>query len=528
MSIFIEYSTSPPISYQNNESIFLITQFYVPNDVIRYEEIKFALKQNVDNKSITHIYLLNERIYTSDELGIVSTKITQVDIQHRIMYSDFFNYSKKLSGYVVLVNSDIFLDDSIENICKTDIHLHKKMFAQLRYEYRGEVDLNKCPIFSIDGKGRIDTADTWIFHTSMLPNVRLSLFKFALGVPGCDNKIVYLFKMLGYEVYNAPELIKTYHYHRERSANTMTQLQPPWFYIIPNIPFFMASAFNLDWLNTFNFTSCNLQLKQYIETQTAPFIIPRVAGIENDVMLVGVMKGVRDNSIFMKSLKTMKNNAGIQITSMKSLEKYSELYLKAFEGCNMYAGWEPWGNVRKYIQSSHSYIDYTYSKKKTLWARAFDIFHYTHAPWTHALNGKTLLIISPFDLKPNNAYGVDLFPNCKFKFIKPPQTQGTQPSREWDIELNQFCESIKNINFDVALCSCGGYGNLVCSYIYHNMNKSAIYVGGVLQMYFGVYGNRWLTEHKDVMTLYLNSEWRRPSDNEKPSNHDKIESACYW
>lgn len=528
MSIFVEYAQPPPVCYQNNDCIFLITQFYVPTDTTRYEEIKFALKQNVDNKSITHIYLLNERMYTHDEVGIVSDKITQVDIQHRMMYSDFFNYSKKLCGYVVLINSDIFLDTSIENVCKTDIHLRKKMFAQLRYEYRGEDDLNTCPIFSVEGKARIDTADTWIFHTSMLPTVRLSLFKFALGIPGCDNKIAYIFKMLGYDVYNAPELIKTYHYHRNRQPYSSSTIPSPWFYVIPTgVPVFLGVV-KLSWLNVFHFTNCNLQLKHYIETnKSTPFIIPRVAGIENDVMLVGVLNNA-DNLNLMKSLRAMKNNAGIQITSFKSLQKYSQLYLKAFEGCNMYAGWEPWGNVRKYIQTSHAYIDETYSTKQPFWARAFDIFHYIHNPWTHALNGKTLLIISPFDLEPINAYGIDLFPNCTFIFVKPPQTQGTQPSREWDVEFNAFCESIKNIVFDVALCSCGGFGNLVCSYIYHTMNKSSIYVGGVLQMYFGVYGNRWLTEHKDVMTLYLNSEWRRPRDHEKPSNHNNIEAACYW
>lgn len=528
MSIFIEYSSPPPVSFQNKDPIFLITQFYVPTNLTRYEEIKYALKQNVDNPSITHIYLLNERTYTPEEMGIVSDKITQVDIRHRIMYSDFFNYSKNLNGYVVLTNSDIFLDTSVENVCKTDLHLLKKMFAQVRYEYRGEDELDKCPIFSIEGKARIDTADTWIFHTNMLPNVRMSLFKFGLGVPGCDNKIAYLFKMLGYDVYNAPELIKSYHYHRERHPYNNSTLPPPWAYVIPTgIPFFIRSSFDLNWVNTFHFTNCNLNLKHFIQSQSVPFILPRVAGIENDVMLLGQQEIV-DNSMLMKALRTMKNNAGIQITSLKSLKKYSALYLQAFEGCNMYAGWEPWGNVRKYYETSHAYIDYTYSKKQCIWARAFDIFHYIHDPWTHALSGKTLLIISPFDLKPIHAYGIDLFPKCSFKFIKPPQTQGTQPSSEWDVELNRFCESINNIEFDVALCSCGGYGNLVCAYIYQTLKKSAIYVGGVLQMYFGVYGNRWLREHKDVMTLYLNSEWRRPSANEKPSNHTKIESACYW
>ena len=126
-------------------------------------------------------------------------------------------------------------------------------------------------------------------------------------------------------------------------------------------------------------------------------------------------------------------------------------------------------------------------------------------------------------------YGIDLFPECSFVFLKPPQTNGSNPSRDFSLELEDFCEKIKEIkdDFDIALCSCGGYGNLVCSYIY-DLKKSAIYVGGALQMYFGVYGERWIKENPDIMKLYLNKYWSRPKNNEKPKNHDKIENSCYW
>lgn len=130
----------------------------------------------------------------------------------------------------------------------------------------------------------------------------------------------------------------------------------------------------------------------------------------------------------------------------------------------------------------------------------------------------------------NEIYGKDLFPGCSFILLKPPQTQGDEPSQEFDIEFNSFCGQINKIKdeFDVALCSCGGYGNPICAFIYKHLNKSAIYVGGVLQMYFGIYGNRWLKERKDIMQLYLNKHWSRPKLSEKPKSADKIEDNCYW
>ena len=92
--------------------------------------------------------------------------------------------------------------------------------------------------------------------------------------------------------------------------------------------------------------------------------------------------------------------------------------------------------------------------------------------------------------------------------------------------LFRSLEKIKD-TFDVALCSCGGYGNLVCSALF-DMGKSAIYVGGVLQMYFGIYGERWLKERPDIMKLYMNEHWSRPKEVEKPSGFESVEDSCYW
>jgi phenolic acid decarboxylase len=60
------------------------------------------------------------------------------------------------------------------------------------------------------------------------------------------------------------------------------------------------------------------------------------------------------------------------------------------------------------------------------------------------------------------------------------------------------------------------------------MDKSAIYAGGVLQMFFGIYGSRWLKEKPEILRIYMNNHWSRPSENEKPNGHNNIENGCYW
>ena len=93
--------------------------------------------------------------------------------------------------------------------------------------------------------------------------------------------------------------------------------------------------------------------------------------------------------------------------------------------------------------------------------------------------------------------------------------------------MNRFIDILKPLEYDVALVSCGGYGNLVCDAIYQQ-GKSAIYVGGVLQMYFGILGNRWIIERPDIVKLFLNECWSRPKVEERPNGHHMVEKSCYW
>jgi hypothetical protein len=71
---------------------------------------------------------------------------------------------------------------------------------------------------------------------------------------------------------------------------------------------------------------------------------------------------------------------------------------------------------------------------------------------------------------------------------------------------------------------------MVCNYIYERHGKSAIYVGGVLQMYFGILGERWIRERPDIIKMFVdgNDAWTRPSELEKPKNYINVEGACYW
>jgi hypothetical protein len=239
------------------------------------------------------------------------------------------------------------------------------------------------------------------------------------------------------------------------------------------------------------------------------------------------------------TLTKMKKNAGIQITCEHDAIQFSTMYLKAFENCEIYGGWNRMGHV---YHTSQDNVEKWYPDKRMFCSFAFDIFHYIYSPtfWTKALKGKRLLIISPFEEsiraqleKRAQLYdGVDLFPECTFTTIRSTQTQGDEKSESFVKEIAAFFKRLDAVSgeYDIALVSCGGYGNMVCNYIYERHRKSAIYVGGVLQMYFGNLGKRWIRERPDIIKMFVdgNDAWTRPSELEKPKNYLNVEDACYW
>ena len=538
------------LDHENIDNINIFCQFFVHSDKNRHAEIKKCLKYNVKNKYISKIYLLNEKIYNKDELGITSDKIIQYNIGKRLKFQDIFDYisTNNINGYNIIINSDIFFDNTIKNLYKSDIHINKKMFALLRFEY-DENNYHDSKIFGARG----DSQDTWIIHSNFnIVKQQSKIFNFEFGKPGCDNKITYLMSVLGFEIINDPNFIKSYHVHNTniRNYSNSDRINKPYEIVIP--PYYLKGTqefygidVNVLFGKKFNHKDSNIKLNNYIKnkiTLNSNFIIPRVAGIENDyaiyTLLVKLQNASADILTYLQNYITkMKNNAGILFTSNESLKKYSKLYLEAFNLCDLYSSWAPFDEVFKWINTSHTILNNIYSNKDTVYSEVFDIYHYIFSnPWTHALKGKRILMISQFEdsIKEKinirkEIYGIDLFPECEILTIKPPQTQGQEPSEDFEIELTKFTDKLDLIKdtYDVALVSCGGYGNLVCAHIYKS-GKSAIYVGGVLQMFWGILGTRWFENRPDIIRLFLNKHWSKPKDSEKPLNHNSIEGSCYW
>ena len=109
---------------QSSDSINVIYQYFIHSDPKRQREIMYTLQRNCTNTHIDVIYLINERMFTEAELGIQSPKIKQIIIGNRLKFKDVFDVieSNKIQGYNVIVNADIFVDDTICKLRHTDMH----------------------------------------------------------------------------------------------------------------------------------------------------------------------------------------------------------------------------------------------------------------------------------------------------------------------------------------------------------------------------------------------------------------------
>jgi len=275
----------------------------------------------------------------------------------------------------------------------------------------------------------------------------------------------------------------------------------------------------------------NLYIKEIIQ-QNKPFFIGRIAGCELKVAYCFQQGNLFD---IVDELRELENNAGIYTQTNESLKEYTKRLIEAYEHCTVIAEWEQGGKVFAHTGSGQEYISKRTPKTPKIDARALEPYYFKDN-WMNQLKGKKILIVHPFsktfEKQVKNLKkifpGKSWFEDCEIQFAQPPLTlAGNHEGKDWKDHLTPFLESLREkTNFDIALVAAGGYGMLVSDYIYKEMNKSVMYIGGALQLFFGVIGKRWF-DNKDVLKL-VNDDWIRPSKEEKPNNFTNVEKGCYW
>ena len=257
-----------------------------------------------------------------------------------------------------------------------------------------------------------------------------------------------------------------------------------------------------------------------------PKLIARIGGNELDFMYNYSLLG---KGISKHLLNELKVTAGVfDIESDETKNYLSHQYKIAMSNIDVLVSWRK--EERYFNFNNSSVINLT----------DLEIFR-AKFPFTRSLTGN-ILIINPFidsikyqvncAEKNNEGTAFKLFNFSKVQFIyfKPLQTHGFSNKKEinnWSTALEYQKKQIAKLDFDVALISCGAYGLPLGNFIKSELNKNAVVVGGVLQLYFDIIGRRWENNRRVMNSLHKKSIIR-PSISEKPINHTEIESSAYF
>jgi hypothetical protein len=261
--------------------------------------------------------------------------------------------------------------------------------------------------------------------------------------------------------------------------------------------------------------------------QSTPFFIGRIAGIE-----LQVAYHLKYGILTRQHIDELENNAGIHVTSNESLKKYTEMLLNSYQSCTYIAEWDRSGKVYEITGHGQELIAKQTPHIPKIDALALEPYYFDNS-WMEQMSGKRVLIVHPFveSCKKQIPHFTTIFPrpwftNCTFEFVKPPVTlAGNHENKDWYEHYTICINEIKKADFDIALVAAGGYGMLLSDSIF-TMGKSVMYVGGALQIFFGIIGKRWF-DNKEIMK-WVNDDWVRPSAKEKPANATKVEKGCYW
>ena len=151
-------------------------------------------------------------------------------------------------------------------------------------------------------------------------------------------------------------------------------------------------------------------------------------------------------------------------------------------------------------------------------------------PWVKFLCGKKVLVISPFvddferqfaRLNLIWAKKKEMAPNFGLLKYKSPFY-----FHEWQPALQRLKEDIALIDFEIALIGAGPISSILGFYISSVLRRQSINVGGALQLYFGVIGQRWIDS--GIVDNYLNDSWIRPTHAPLPNYGARGDNINYW
>ena len=181
----------------------LIVEYFNSQNHMRNGEYLYCLHQNLGNDLIENVYLFMEE---DSELHFDSPKIKKVIQDKRPTYKDILDFcNENLKDQIcVVANADIIFDDTLRYF--KSIKMEKNFYALSRWE----ISTNDGKNWEIEPYDNAASQDSWIFKTPIPTSDEMN---YTMGKPGCDNKITYNMRELGYTCRNPGKKVISIHFH---------------------------------------------------------------------------------------------------------------------------------------------------------------------------------------------------------------------------------------------------------------------------------------------------------------------------
>lgn len=181
----------------------LLLEYFNSSNHMRNGEYLYCLHQNLGNEYIENVYLFMEE---DAELNFVSPKIKKVINKERPTYKNLFDFcNENLKDQICIVaNADIIFDDTLRYF--NGIDMDKTFYALTRWE----ISTGNGKDWEIEPYDNAASQDSWIFKTPISSSDKMN---YTMGKPGCDNKITYHMRELGYTCRNPGKKVVTIHFH---------------------------------------------------------------------------------------------------------------------------------------------------------------------------------------------------------------------------------------------------------------------------------------------------------------------------
>jgi len=181
----------------------LLLEYFNSSNHMRNGEYLYCLHQNLGNDYIENVYLFMEE---DAELNFESPKIKKVINKERPTYKKLFDFcNENLKDQVCIVaNADIIFDDTLRYF--NSIDMDKNFYALTRWE----ISTGNGKDWEIEPYDNAASQDSWIFKTPISSSDKMN---YTMGKPGCDNKITYHMRELGYTCRNPGKKVVSVHFH---------------------------------------------------------------------------------------------------------------------------------------------------------------------------------------------------------------------------------------------------------------------------------------------------------------------------